>query len=56
MSASGGPRVAVITGANEGIGLNLARALLEEGWLVACLNVDGSNVRQLEESFPETVR
>lgn len=56
MSAPGGARVAVITGANEGIGLHLARALLENGWLVACLDVEGSNVRQLAESFPDTVR
>lgn len=46
----------IVTGANEGIGLNLARALLEDGWLVACLDVEGSNVRRLEESFPDTVR
>ena len=56
MSASEDPRVVVVTGANGGIGLNLARALLEEGRRVACLDLDGSNVRRLEENFRGTVR
>ena len=56
MSASEDPRVVVATDANGGIGLNLSRALLEDGRRVACLDVDGSNVRGLEERFRDTAR
>jgi NAD(P)-dependent dehydrogenase (short-subunit alcohol dehydrogenase family) len=39
--------VVVITGANDGIGLGLARALAAEGCRVACLDLSGENLSDL---------
>jgi NAD(P)-dependent dehydrogenase (short-subunit alcohol dehydrogenase family) len=42
-----GSDVVVITGANDGIGLGLARALAADGWRVACLDLSGENLSNL---------
>ena len=49
-------RVVVITGANEGIGFGMFTALLDDGYRVAGLDVDGEHVRSLQEAHPERVR
>ena len=56
MASSEGGRVVVVTGANEGIGYHLLTALLEDGYRVAGLDVDGENVRPLAGAYPERVR
>lgn len=48
-------RVVVITGANEGIGHSMLRALLERGYRVAGLDVDGDQLRPLQETRSERV-
>lgn len=49
-------RVVVITGANEGIGYHLLAALIDEGYRVAALDVDGENVAALRDDAAEWVR
>ncbi|PSQ48631.1 short-chain dehydrogenase [Halobacteriales archaeon SW_6_65_15] len=49
-----GKRV-VVTGANEGIGYHMLTALLERGHRVAGLDIDGENVRALQERYPRRV-
>lgn len=49
------PRV-VLTGANRGIGFHMLSALVEYGYRVAGLDVDGANLASLEEARPESVR
>ena len=56
MSAVEGPRTVVVTGANEGIGYHMLAALLEDGYRVAGLDVDGGNLRSLEDDSPDRVR
>lgn len=53
MGTTGDGRVVVVTGANEGIGYHLATALLDDGYRVAGLDVEGANVRSLEEAYPD---
>ena len=55
MGLSEDGRVVVVTGANEGIGYHLLTALLEDGYRVAGLDVDGGRLRPLEESRPDRV-
>ncbi|WP_254279474.1 SDR family NAD(P)-dependent oxidoreductase [Haloarcula marina] len=54
MPATDAKRV-VVTGANEGIGYHLCRALADDGYRVAGLDVDGANLRPLHESLPDRV-
>lgn len=49
-------RVVVVTGANAGIGYHLLTALLEDGYRVAGLDVDGERLRPLQEARPDRVR
>lgn len=49
-------RVVVVTGANEGIGYHMLAALVDDGYRVAGLDVDGEHVRSLREEFPAQVR
>lgn len=49
-------RVTVLTGANEGIGYNMFSALIENGYRLAGLDVNGDAIESLEEAHPETVR
>ncbi|MBX0296089.1 SDR family NAD(P)-dependent oxidoreductase [Haloarcula nitratireducens] len=49
-------RVVVVTGANEGIGYHLLRALYERGHRVAGLDIEVGNLRPLRESHPDRIR
>lgn len=48
-------RVVVVTGANEGIGHHMLRALLDEGYRVAGLDVTIDQLDTLQEDFPDRV-
>lgn len=56
MNSSDGDRVVVITGANEGIGYNILVALVENGYRVAGLDVNGDTIESLQEAHPTSVR
>ncbi|SIR22103.1 Short-chain dehydrogenase [Haladaptatus litoreus] len=56
MSTAEDGRVVVITGANEGIGYHMSTALLENGYRVAGLDVNGDNVQSLQETNPNRVQ
>jgi 2-hydroxycyclohexanecarboxyl-CoA dehydrogenase len=43
----GTPQVAVVTGAASGIGARIAQELMDNGWLVASLDLNGSAATQL---------
>ncbi|WP_227354370.1 SDR family oxidoreductase [Haladaptatus salinisoli] len=55
MQSPGKKRV-VVTGANEGIGYHMLTALLEDGYRVAGLDINGEHVQSLRETHPERVR
>ena len=46
----------VVTGANEGIGHHVLVSLLEDGYRVAGLDVNGGHLRPLQETHPDRVR
>ena len=56
MSSSAEGRVVVVTGANEGIGYHMLTALLEDGYRVAGLDINGGQLRSLQEAHPGRVR
>ncbi len=56
MQSPGNGRVVVVTGANEGIGYHLLAALVDDGYRVAGLDVDGDSLRSLRETHPTRVR
>lgn len=56
MSTPAAARVVVVTGANEGIGYHVLRTLLEDDYRVAGLDVNGDQLRLLEEAHPGRVR
>ncbi|MDD6812004.1 MAG: SDR family NAD(P)-dependent oxidoreductase [Lachnospiraceae bacterium] len=45
----------VIVGANQGIGDHMAKRLLELNHSVVVLDIDISNIRQLQQRYPETL-
>ena len=49
-------RTVVITGANEGIGYHLLTSLVEDGYRVAGLDIDGANIEPLQNNHPDRVR
>jgi NAD(P)-dependent dehydrogenase (short-subunit alcohol dehydrogenase family) len=49
-------RVVAITGANEGIGHHVLRTLTTQGYRVAGLDVDGKDLRPLQDDNPDAVR
>ncbi|WP_224336537.1 SDR family NAD(P)-dependent oxidoreductase [Haloprofundus halobius] len=53
MSRPTNGRVVVVTGANEGLGYHLLTTLLEDGYRVACLDVNGENVLSLQGTYPD---
>lgn len=55
MGTSEGKRVVVITGANEGIGYHMLTALLERGYRVAGLDINGGHLRSLQGAHPDRV-
>ncbi|WP_158059098.1 SDR family NAD(P)-dependent oxidoreductase [Halorussus halophilus] len=56
MSSSEARRVVVVTGANEGIGYHVMLSLLESGYRVAGLDVNGENLRPLQETNANRAR
>ncbi len=56
MSSSKSRRVVLITGANEGIGYHMLTALVEEGYQVAGLDINGENLQSLQKKYSERVR
>lgn len=56
MSQSEGPRIVVITGANEGIGYHMLTSLVEDGYRVAGLDINGEHIESLENDHPTRVR
>ena len=56
MSGSTERRVVVITGANEGIGYHMLASLVERGYRVAGLDIDGEHIRSLQETHPGRVQ
>lgn len=56
MGTPEGRRVVVITGANGGIARHMLASLLEDGYHVAGLDVEGEHVEALRETHPERVR
>lgn len=55
MTSDAATRV-VVTGANEGIGYHLSSALVDDGYLVAGLDVDVTNFRAPADANPGRVR
>ena len=49
-------RVVVITGANEGIGYHMLGALLEKGYRVAGLDINGEGIQSLQETHSDRVQ
>lgn len=49
------PLVALVTGANGGIGTRLVTRLLESGWRVAALDFNFNNLLDLQTDFPESL-
>lgn len=46
-------KVVVITGANNGIGYHMTRALLEDGYAVATIDIANENLVSLQSNYPE---
>ncbi len=49
-------RVVVLTGANGGIGRHMLAALVEDGYRVAGLDVEGDAIESLVDAYPDRVR
>ncbi|WP_435358557.1 SDR family NAD(P)-dependent oxidoreductase [Haloarchaeobius sp. DFWS5] len=49
-------RTVVVTGSNRGIGHHVASTLVDNGYLVACLDIEGDNVELLHDETPDRVR
>ena len=49
-------RVVVITGADNGIGLNMARELLTSHYMVAALDLENRNLAGLQRAYPDLLR
>lgn len=56
MVTSGNERVVVITGANEGIGYHMLTALIKDGYRVAGLDIDGTNISSHHDAAPDQVQ
>ncbi|WP_338728840.1 SDR family NAD(P)-dependent oxidoreductase [Haladaptatus sp. DJG-WS-42] len=56
MSLAAKNRIVVITGANEGIGYHMLTSLLESGYRVAGLDINGEHILSLQKTHPEQVR
>lgn len=55
MPASSTDRVVVLTGANRGIGHAMLSALVDDGYRVAGLDLDGDDVRAVQDRAPDRV-
>lgn len=49
------PIVVIVTGANNGIGFYLTKALLEDGYLVAGFDIENNHLSELQKSHPDTI-
>lgn len=56
MDSPAGHRTVVITGANEGIGYHMLTSLVEDGYRVAGLDIDGENLDLLQKNHSDWVR
>lgn len=56
MSTSVGSRLVAITGANEGIGYHMLTSLVEDGYRVAGLDINGEHIESLQNDHPDRVR
>lgn len=56
MTTTSTGQVVVLTGANQGIGYHMLRALIDDGYRVAALDIDGDNVRTVRDNSPDAVR
>lgn len=56
MESSEDGRVVVITGANEGIGYHILTSLVERGYRVAGLDINGDHLQSLQKDHPDRVR
>lgn len=56
MAPSPDGRVVVITGANRGIGYHMLGTLVDDGYRVAGLDVDGESLEPLQDAHPDRVR
>lgn len=56
MATDSDSRTVVLTGANGGIGAPMARALVEDGYRVAGLDVEGWHLEPLVDAHPDRVR
>lgn len=56
MAATSTERVVVLTGANEGIGHHMLVALIDDGYQVAGLDINGGNIRAVRDNSPDHVR
>jgi NAD(P)-dependent dehydrogenase (short-subunit alcohol dehydrogenase family) len=45
--------VVIITGANNGIGLNMAKTLLQQNYFVAAFDLEGDNLTGIRQIFPD---
>jgi NAD(P)-dependent dehydrogenase (short-subunit alcohol dehydrogenase family) len=48
--------IVVITGANNGIGFHMTKALLERGFHVAGFDISGENLSRLGKTYPDRLR
>jgi NAD(P)-dependent dehydrogenase (short-subunit alcohol dehydrogenase family) len=56
MTTSESGRVVVVTGSNEGIGYHMLTSLLDRGYRVAGLDIEGEQIRALRDEYPQRVR
>lgn len=49
-------RAVLITGVNEGIGYHMLTSLVEGGYRVAGLDINGEHIQSLQKKHPERVR
>lgn len=56
MTSTSPGNVVVLTGANQGIGYHMLRTLLDDGYRVAALDIEGDNVRAVRDKSPGEVR
>lgn len=52
MADGNGKRIAIVTGSALGLGYELAKQLIEQGWLVAGIDFNAERQRELEGEFP----
>lgn len=56
MASTPDGRVVVLTGANQGIGSHLLQALVDDGYRVAALDVEGDQIQKVSDRSPDQVQ